>query len=210
MTLTRDILGLQIQAVPKFRYGLGLGLQNLVRPLIYLECFMISTSKRRFSKIAIKQLALRKTLWPELDEKLLWLRIERDGFTTIPRSFPIMLQIMDSLSKGKPVSSTYFELWCRAYDECFIVLNKPQELAFHSGFSGQRAQVTWKDRIRALAELGFIDVKPGPSGEMSYALIYNPYHIIKMHHKNKHSGITTDLYNALAARAIEIGANDLS
>lgn len=172
---------------------------------------MIPANKKRFSKIAKKQLALRQTLWPELDEKQhLWLRIERDGFTTIPRSMPIMLQIMDSLSKGKPVSSTYFELWCRAYDECFVVLNKPQELAFHSGFFGQRAQVTWKDRIRALAELGFINVRPGPSGEMSYALIYNPYHVIKKHHEKKHPGITTDLSNALAARAIEIGADDLS
>ena len=122
---------------------------------------------------------------------------------------PLILQITDCLSKGKPVSSTYFELWCRAYDECFVVLNKPQELAFHSGFSGQRAQITWKDRIRALAELGFIDVQPGPSGEMSYALIYNPYCIIKRHFKNKNLGISTDLYNALAARAIEIGADDL-
>lgn len=166
-------------------------------------------SKRRQSKITEKQLELRKTLWPELDDKTLWLRTEHNGFTTIPRTMPIILQIMDCLSKGKPVSSVYIELWCRAYDECVVVLNKPQELAFHSGFTGQRAIITWKDRVRALSELGFIDVKSGPSGEISYAIIYNPYLVIKRHHMSNHPGVTEWFYNALAARAIDIGADDL-
>jgi hypothetical protein len=116
---------------------------------------------------------------------------------------------MDSLSKGKPVSSTYFDIWCRAFDECFVTLNKNQEMAFHAGFTGQRALQTWRDRVRILSELGFIDVKPGPSGDMSYALIYNPYEVIKRHHKKRHPGLTLDMYNAISARAIEIGANDL-
>lgn len=171
---------------------------------------MIIAGKKRVSKITEKQLALRATLWPELDEKLLWLRNTHDGYTTIPKTMPIMLEIMDRLSKGKPVSSTFFELWCRTYDECFVVLNKPREIAFHSGFFGQRAELSWKGRINTLAELGFIDVLPGPSGDMSYALIYNPYLVIKRHYDEKHLGITADLYNALAARAIELGADDLA
>lgn len=171
---------------------------------------MAIAGKKSVSKISQKQQALRATLWPSLETNQLWLRNERDGFTTIPRTMPLMLQIMDHLSKGKPVSTTYFELWCRAYDECFVVLNKPLELAFHSGFMGQRAQLSWKDRINKLAELGFIDIKPGPSGPMSYALIYNPYQVIKRYYDEKNLGITPDLYNALAARAIDIGADDLN
>jgi hypothetical protein len=57
--------------------------------------------------------------------------------------------------------------------------------------------------------LGFIDLKAGPSGEISYALIYNPYEIIKRHREEKHLGITDELYNSLIARAINIGADDL-
>jgi hypothetical protein len=167
---------------------------------------MIKIAKQ---KIREKQLKLRKTLWPELDEERLWNRKKRDGFTTIPRTMPIILKIMDSLSKGKPVSSTYLEIWCRAYDECFVTLNKHQELAFHAGFMGQRALQTWKDRVQILSELGFIDIQEGPSGKMSYALIFNPYEVIKKHHQDKHLGIPEDMYIALAARAIEIGADDL-
>ena len=171
---------------------------------------MAKVSQRRVSKITKKQLALRQMVWPDIDEKQLWLRTERDGFTTIPRTMPIIMTIMDGLSKGKPVGATYLELWCRAYDECFVTLNSPQELAFHSGFSGQRAITTWRERMRILQELGFIDMKPGPSGEMSYALVLNPYHVIRELYEKKTPGITADLYNAMAARAISIGADDLT
>ena len=30
---------------------------------------------------------------------------------------PLILSMMDDLSKGQPVSSTYLELWCRTFDE---------------------------------------------------------------------------------------------
>lgn len=170
---------------------------------------MVKTSKRRMSNITKKQLQLRKQLWPDLDEKRLWLRNEKDGFTTIPRTMPLICFIIDCLSKGKPISSAYLELWCRAYDECFVTLYNHQEHALHSGFSGQRAVNTWRERIRILGDLGFIDLKAGPSGEISYALIYNPYEIIKQHREEKHLGITDELYNSLIARAINIGADDL-
>lgn len=165
-------------------------------------------SKRRVSKITKKQLQLRNKLWPDLNEQHLWLRLEKDGFTTIPRTLPIIGVIMDRLSKNKPVSMVYFELWCRAYDECFVTLSKHQEYSMHSGFTGQRAVNTWRERIRILAQLGFIDVKPGPSGEISYALIYNPYRVIKQHKLVKNLGLSDDLYNTLMARAIDIGADD--
>lgn len=164
---------------------------------------------RRSSKIAQNQLKLRGKLWPNLDAKRLWSRKVRKGFTTIPRSLPLVFSIMDSMSKGKPLSSTYFELWCRAHDECFVILNKKEEHAFHAGFTGQRAVTIWKDRIRTLAALGFIDIKPGPSGELSYALILNPYQVIQQHHHRKNPGVTADAYNALQQRATEIGADDL-
>jgi hypothetical protein len=122
---------------------------------------------------------------------------------------PLILNIMDALSKGKPVSSAYLELWCRTFDECFVTVNKAEEMTFHSGFTGQRAVTTWKDRVRILAELKFIDIKSGPSGAISYVLIWNPYKVIKMHHEQGHLGLGQDAYNALMARAVEIGADDL-
>src|SRR5262249_3715994 len=83
-------------------------------------------------KISIgqKQLALRNKLWPSIKDDKLWLRKTKTGFTTVPRTMPLIMEIMDAMSKGKPVSTTYLELWCRAFDECFVTLNKPREMAF--------------------------------------------------------------------------------
>lgn len=121
-----------------------------------------------------------------------------------------MLDIMNDLANGQPVSTTYLELWGRAFDECFVTLSKPREMAFHAGFSGQRGERTWRGRMKILANLGFIDLKEGPSGPMSYALILNPYLVIRRHKHQHHPGVREDKYNALVERAIEIGAADLN
>jgi len=121
-----------------------------------------------------------------------------------------MLSIMDDLAKGHPVSLTYLELWCRTYDENFVTLSKPREIAFHSGFYGQRAERTWRSRLNILQELGFISLREGPSGPASYALIFNPYKVIKAHYEQCNPGLRKDKYNALMERALEIGDNSLS
>jgi hypothetical protein len=160
-------------------------------------------------KIAQRQLELRARLWPGLNDGFLWHRLKHHGFTTIPRTMPLMLSIMDDLSEGQPVSSTYLELWCRAFDESFVTLSRPREMAFHAGFTGQRSERTWRGRMKILADLGFIGIKEGPSGPMSYAIIFNPYLVIRRLRDKKHPGVREDKYNALMERAGEISAGDL-
>lgn len=160
-------------------------------------------------KIVKRILELRGQLWPDVQDDQLWLRKKQDGFTTIPRTMPLILGIMDDLTGGQPVSGVYFELWCRAFDECMVTLGKPREMAFHSGFSGQRAETAWRSRLRKLAELGFIGLKPGPSGPESYALIYNPHKIITQLKARKEPGLSEAKFNALLERAGEIGASDM-
>jgi hypothetical protein len=156
-------------------------------------------------KIAKRQLDLRQTLWPEATDDWLWSRHTHDGFTTVPKGMPLIMSIMDDLAKGQPVSSTYFDLWCRTFDENFVTLSKPREMAFHAGFDGQRAERTWRGRLDILAKLNFIGLKEGPSGPASYALIWNPYKVIKGHFERKTPGLRQDKYNALLERAGEIG-----
>jgi hypothetical protein len=155
-----------------------------------------------------RQLDARRKLWPELTDDMLW-SMDNDGWVALPRLMPLILSIMDDLSgKGFPVSRSYLELWSRMrIEESFLALNRPEEMAFHAGFEGQRALRTWKDRMQRLANLGFIGVKPGPLGDLSYAVIYNPYHVIKRAyvagqvHENK--------WQALVIRANEVSAFDL-
>jgi hypothetical protein len=155
-------------------------------------------------KIHQRQLEVRAQLWPTVETAELWNRHTHDGFSTIPSTIALIMSIIDDLA-GQPVSATYLDLWTRAYDESFVTLSKPREMAFHAGFGGQRAERTWKAKLRKLHELGFINLKSGPSGAESYALIWNPYLVIKRHHEMKTLGLREDKYNALVVRSLEVG-----
>ncbi len=168
---------------------------------------MALASKRRLSKIARQKRDMRSSLWPGLDESKLWDRSKSAGWLSIPRAMPLLLQIMDSLTKGKPVSSTYLDLWCRTYDDSFVIANKDREMAYFSGFTGERAVRTWATRMRILKDLGFIDIKEGPNGPISYVLIFNPYLVVR--DLQEAGQVNAALFNSLTQRMIEIRAQDL-
>jgi hypothetical protein len=153
---------------------------------------------------------LRAKLWPDVEfRRQLWHRKRNDGFVSIPRTMPLIISIIDDLTKGAPAGMTYAELWSRSYDEMYVSLSRAKELAFHSGFTGQRAERTWAEKIRRLAQLGFIKAKEGQAGPLSHALIMNPYLVIKLLYESGQPGLSKEKYNALVERAIEIGATDL-
>lgn len=168
---------------------------------------MIAT--RTVKAITQKQLDQREALWPKAEPRL-WRRKVHDGFTTIPKTMPLVLQIMDEMSKGKPLSSTYLSLWCATWDNSFVNISKPQEMAHAAGFSGQRAEYTWSARMKLLHELGFIDIKPGKSGAISHVIIWNPHLVIREHHEKRTPGLVEATYNMLLDRALEIGAKDMT
>lgn len=165
-------------------------------------------SVREGGVIAKKQLALRDHLWPGM-APLLWDRKAHKGFTTIPKTMPLIMRIMDEMTKGAPVSSTYMTLWCSTWDNGFVQTIRPSEMAFASGFGGQRGEHTWAARIKKLEELQFISLKAGKSGPMTHALIHNPHLILRWHHENKTLGLVDATYNALVALALDVGAMDL-
>ncbi len=163
----------------------------------------------RNKAIVQQQVALRRKLWPLIEDRDLWLRKARDGFATIPRTMPIVLTIMDGMAQGKRVSATYLDLWCRMMDEMFVQIQSPQNMAFASGFEGERAVRTWRERMHWLQDHGFISTRPGAGGELSYVILLNPYHVIRRHYEADHPGVTEARYIALMTRAHEIRAIDL-
>lgn len=150
---------------------------------------------------------LREQLWPEIAERNLWLRKQRQGFTTIPRTMNLIGRIMDQYSgKGYPIQQTYLTLWCWVFDEGLIDIRNPREFAYESGFSGPRGEATWRSRMRRLQDLGFILTKPGLAGEFQFVLLLNPFLAIE----KLYAGAAKDVaYNALLSRMAQVGANDL-
>jgi hypothetical protein len=168
-------------------------------------------SGREAGAIAKKQLALREHLWPGLDKRWVWDFHTDKGFTRMPKTLPLLAKIMDEMTKGAPVSSTYITLWCCTWDNnAFVALNKPGEMANAAGFGGQRGIHTWASRMKKLHELRFIDIKAGKSGPMSSAIIFNPHRVIRMHHNLKTPGLTEASYTSLIEWALDIGVVDMT
>ncbi|MEA3040143.1 MAG: hypothetical protein QOE79_2656 [Sphingomonadales bacterium] len=63
--------------------------------------------------------------------------------------------------------------------------------------------------MKKLRELEFIDIKPGKSGPMSNAIIWNPHYILRWHHHIKTPGLTEASYNSLIETALDIGAQEM-
>lgn len=160
----------------------------------------------RASKIKKNRMNVRDIVFGEVKDEFLWDRRKQQGFSTIPRTLPHIGRILDALAgRGKPLSSTYWALWARVFDESFVEIKSPEELAFESGFSGNRAVGTWRSRMKILKGLGFINSEKGPSGEFHYVLIFNPYEILKK--LKQENRIEKELYQRLFMRAQEIGAS---
>ncbi|WP_221624395.1 hypothetical protein [Burkholderia cenocepacia] len=156
--------------------------------------------------IADRRKRLRDNLWPDLDEDDLWLRKNRVGFTTIPRTITLIGRILDQMSgKGAPVMGAYLTLWCWVFDEGFVEIRTPRELAYESGFAGPRAEATWRTRMRKLEELGIISIKAGLAGDFQYVLMYDPIKVIKKLYESRPQDIA---YQSLMNRLIHIGADD--
>ncbi|QKS28149.1 MAG: hypothetical protein HT579_03860 [Candidatus Accumulibacter similis] len=161
-------------------------------------------------------LKMRAHLWPDLDEKRLWLRTDktRKGFTTMPRTMALIINLIDDISKqvtnGKavPAGRTYLVLWCRVFDEGFVKIDIEAVAAMEAGYARGRNVATWRQHLAVLRDLGFIDCKDGPAGPYQYILLYNPYQVIRA--LNAKGMIQQNTYTALFQRAIEVRATDLT
>ena len=170
----------------------------------------------RRNKARETDLQMREHHWPNLNEDRLWLREDktRKGFTTMPRTMPMILNLINDVSKqvtgGKavPAGKSYLVLWCRVFDEGYLKIENEAAAALEAGYSGERNVTTWREHMAVLKALGFIDSKEGTSGEFHYILIFNPYQVIKA--LRAKGWVQEVAYTTLLERTMEIRATDLT
>ncbi len=119
--------------------------------------------------------ALRESLWPGLDTSLLWDRKRFRGFASVPKTFPLIMRLIDVLTKGKPAGQTYSALWFNTFDVMLMDVRDEASIALESGFEGPRAVGTWRSRMTSLEQWGFIASKKGQHGPFSHVVIWDPH-----------------------------------
>lgn len=161
------------------------------------------SAKRRLT-MAERAQQLMLVHFPDIPEALKWTRKTHDGFSTIPRTLPIAMQIIDADSKGQPAGHVLFCLWARMPDHPVITIENPSTFAAEAGFLGERAVDTWRRRMKKLRELNFIMTKPGASGEFHYVMLTNPNAAVEW--MRNHGKVQDGLYSRFIERLPEIGA----
>jgi hypothetical protein len=163
-----------------------------------------SSRKSKMDKMAASR---QKEFWPDIKDEDLWDSSRNNGYVPIPRTMSLIINIIDSLSNGKPAGQAYFVLWCyRRPESSLVCIENPAVLAAETGFTGERALTTWKQRMKTLQELGFIDAKEGSTGTFHYVLILNPHLVIQKLKEH----IQGSLFRQIFDRALDIGAKDFA
>jgi hypothetical protein len=156
------------------------------------------------NKAALRRQQLRDGFWPSEGDKL-WHRSTEDGYSTIPRTLPLVMTLIDQLKdKGKDIARVYFDLWCRQMDDSFIDVTDEESFAYSSGFitTGRNVR-SWRERIEVLRELGFISIAPNGSRKYGYILLHHPHRVVRELRAQKKVG--DPWWGAFTKRASEIG-----
>lgn len=159
------------------------------------------------SKVATRRLQLRESLWPGC-EPLLWHRRKEDGWSTIPRTLPLVMVLIDLLKPGLDASRVYLELWCRQSDDSFVPVEDEEVLAYACGYMTPGRNVrSLRERLDLLAKLGFIETKPNGSRKYGFVLLLHPHHVAKkIREGNSNPEIHDKWWGAFVKRASEIGS----
>jgi hypothetical protein len=157
-------------------------------------------------KMAERAAQQKNLHFPDVSDAWLWHRNRNDGYITVPRTMPLVMQAIDALTKGQPAGQTLFALWCRSPDHAVISIESPAIHASEAGFAGERAIDTWRRRMKKLAELMFILHKAGPSGDFHYVLLLNPNWVMEFRRK-KFNDIPESIYSQFIERTMDVGAH---
>jgi hypothetical protein len=103
------------------------------------------------------------------------------------RVLPILLQLaaVQSLFHNKNAAQVYVELLCRDWGQGMIEVQDEEAHAFRAGYDGVRGLRSWRERIEALQQAGFIEIRPRANRKIGYVLLVHPSRIISVLRKQK-------------------------
>ena len=162
------------------------------------------------SQEKLAQRADRRALYfPEVSKESIWQLGNLKGFTQVPRVFPKILQIMNTLSdKNNPVGDVYLSLWCRDWSDGFVEVSNANELASECGYVGSRGKTTWEKKMQSLEKLGFIKTKSFPSQKFRFVVLINPFQVL--FEKFQEKKIPSESWEDLKIRCEDVGSSDIS
>ncbi|MBF3419113.1 hypothetical protein ISF41_22435 [Burkholderia pseudomallei] len=165
--------------------------------------------KRKTLEDAAKQ--YRNIGFAHVPEEDVWTS-ERGGWAAVPRPIGMIAANVIGAAHKKmfqktcAAGSTYLTLWLRAQGSGVSRIESEADAAFEAGYGGQRGITTFRQHMRALKSLGFIDYIEENRGRIKWVLLLNPYRVVKKLFDGGHIELAT--YLAVTERSNAIGVGD--
>jgi hypothetical protein len=166
-----------------------------------LEKVVKATTKSRTP--AAKRKVIRERVFGDETNYKLWNRQKDNGYVHLPRVLPLVVNILDSVSKGKPLGSTYLALWFRTFDEMIVDTTDESSIAYESGFHSERRITSWQGRVALLENFGFIKTQKIGT-RYQYVLLLHPVKAVE--ELNANNLIQKEMYDLFMHRAYTVGA----
>jgi hypothetical protein len=123
-----------------------------------------------------KREKLRDTLWPGIVERT-YPRPPNLGWCPVPRTMPQVLQLLSDkhVGRGMDLTRTYLGLWCDNFGDGMVEIADEADYASVAGFKGERGLRSWRDRVKALRDAGFIETIERGSKKVGFVCIIDPH-----------------------------------
>ncbi len=163
--------------------------------------------QRKKSKAEIRREIKRRELFPNVSPEDVW-NTGLDGWSCVPRTMPIILKAIRELTKGVAADTTYHALWSNSLSEAIVEVMNRGSLIASSGYTGPSSERLWRERMRKLEELGFIEIASGGTQDISTVLLKNPHKVLKKLHQAKAPGLEERTYNTMVEQMAQHGMKD--
>jgi hypothetical protein len=126
-----------------------------------------------------KRIELRDHLFPGLVEHI-YPPPGTKGWCLMPRYMPQIINLLSErrFSGGMDLMRTYLGLWCDNYGEGFVEIDNEMTYADVAGFRGERGLRSWRDRVRKLQKLGFVETVEMGSAKIGFVGIVDPSYAV--------------------------------
>lgn len=145
----------------------------------------------------------RDGLWPEAEQKVY--NPSGGGWTRMPRTVPMISGLIDFLSAKEKPGRLYTVLWGYEYGDGLVEISDPAHFALEAGYFTSRAERTFTERMKILAELGFVEAKQVGSREYGVVLLADPHRVVSEMKATKGSKVPENWWSAFSLRCSDIG-----
>lgn len=143
---------------------------------------------RIITKSDLRRIEIRNRVFGDEAEKRIWQGAgESRGYCCMPRVLPILLQLagLKALFHNKNAAQVYVELLSRDWGQGIVEVQDEEAHAFRAGYDGPRGLRSWRERIHALEQAGFIEIRPRANRTIGYVLLVHPTRIMSLLREKK-------------------------